>query len=237
MADKGVGFFVEYAPNAKYVVLVQQGGGRLSADDTSTKRFVEGMQKTVPKSWTVQDAHLESTNTPTKDASKFTVRLSGPETPVFYSHGYVVPGKRTYMIVSYSADASEALQFQQFVSSFALLSASANALPPEPPANSATGIMMILAIGGAVADWRYKRHGGKKPTRRDHVYLWVSALLCLFLLIFLGVRGLGAEALGSYTASLTILIFAIWEVGRWRIRRKYPVPPPMPLTSPGHGTG
>jgi hypothetical protein len=67
---------------------------------------------------------------------------------------------------------------------------------------------------GAVFDWRYKRRGGLKPIKNDRVYFFVAVLFAAMLVILLGIRGSGAEALGLTSAFLTVLLLALWEIGR-----------------------
>jgi hypothetical protein len=50
-----------------------------------------------------------------------------------------------------------------------------------------------------------------------------SMAVCGLILLLLGLRGATAEAIGSFSGFLTILLFALWELGRWRVRRAHPV--------------
>jgi drug/metabolite transporter (DMT)-like permease len=83
--------------------------------------------------------------------------------------------------------------------------------------------LILWAIWGAVADFRYQRRGGNKPTRADWGRLLVVVGLCLGLLVLLGSVGATAGALGGATAFLLTLVFAVWELGRWRVRRRHPL--------------
>jgi hypothetical protein len=47
--------------------------------------------------------------------------------------------------------------------------------------------------------------------------------VCGVILLLLGLRGATAEAIGSFSGFLTILLFTLWELGRWRVRRAHPV--------------
>ena len=226
-------FLVTTSNDTKYVTVVMEKGGRMDAG--STKKFIEGMQKTLPKDWHVQDVQLDPTPIPAPDSTKFRVTLTAPGYSILYSYGYVIPGKHTYMFMVYSPDTSEPPQFTSFVSSFSLLAPSENAVPASTSANGTSGLLLILAIVGAVVDWRYKKKGGLKPTGRDRLYLLVACLLCVALLTVLGIRGASAESLGSLTGLFLVVLFALWQLGRWRIRRKFPLsaapsmaPPPFP---------
>jgi drug/metabolite transporter (DMT)-like permease len=99
----------------------------------------------------------------------------------------------------------------------------------SPPPNPLPGIALILAVAGAVLDWRYKRKGGKKPTKKDGLlfltaFVLVGALLTIFYWLGGGSTGSGPEIIGYTVVPLTIVLFATWELGRWRVRRKYPLP-------------
>jgi drug/metabolite transporter (DMT)-like permease len=88
---------------------------------------------------------------------------------------------------------------------------------------------LILAIWGAVVDWRYKRKGGKKPSKRDRLLFLVAfALVGAFfgVLALIGNSG-GADVaglIGMFSADFTLVLFATWELGRWRVRSKNPLP-------------
>jgi len=231
--SKATAFIVAATKDENYAMVVMEKGGRM--DSASTKKFIGGMQKSLPKNWQVADAQMEPTSVPTPESTKFRVRLTLPGDSTLYSYGYVVPGKHTFMFMAYSPETTEPPNFTRFVSSFSLLAPSENTLPATTPQNGTSGLLLILAIVGAVADWRYKREGGVKPTGRDRLYFVLASLLCVGFLTILGIRGASAEALGSLTGLFTVLLFAIWELGRWRIRRKFPFPaaptmvrPPLP---------
>lgn len=132
------------------------------------------------------------------------------------------------MFFDYLRPNLEPANFIRFVSSFALLTPAANTLPMARPPNSGSSLLFILAIAGAVADWNYKRCGGVRPTVRDRVCLLTAALLCVGLVTLLGVLGATAESVGFYIGMLTVLLFAGWELGRWLVRRKYPVLSSLP---------
>jgi hypothetical protein len=88
---------------------------------------------------------------------------------------------------------------------------------------------LMLSIWGAVVDWRYMRKGGKKPSKKDRLlFLFAFALVgALFgLLALLGNSG-GADVaglIGMLSADFTLVLFATWELGRWRVRSKNPLP-------------
>ena len=104
-----------------------------------------------------------------------------------------------------------------------------------PTPNPVPGVALILAIWGAVVDWRYKRKGGKKPSKKDKL-LFLSALgLVVTFFIVLGLIGVGdvAGMIGAATVDFAIVLFATWELGRWRVRRKNPLTQSPTTTNPG----
>jgi drug/metabolite transporter (DMT)-like permease len=97
-----------------------------------------------------------------------------------------------------------------------------------PPSNPLLGAGLIAAVWGAVVDWRYKRKGGKKPSKKDRLLfltalVLVGATLTLFWLVG-GSQGAGPEIAGEAFVPLTVVLFGTWELGRWKVRRKYPLP-------------
>ena len=96
---------------------------------------------------------------------------------------------------------------------------------PAQSSGAEIGIVFIVSLIAAIIDWRYKRHGGKKPTTRDRWMFGVACGLCLICLVVLGLMGASAEGLGAATPGILIVLFAVWELGRWRVRRKNPLPP------------
>ena len=72
-------------------------------------------------------------------------------------------------------------------------------------------------------DRRYVRRGASKPTRKQRLYGLAAIILCISLVAYFGARGVPAESLGALTANLLMFVFFLWEVGRWRVRRRNPV--------------
>ena len=95
--------------------------------------------------------------------------------------------------------------------------------------NPAPLVVLILSIWGAIVDSRYKRNGGKRPTRRAKV-LFLSAFLvvALFATVMLtaplkpGREESVVHAIAGLTTTILILFFGAWELGRWRARIKNP---------------
>jgi asparagine N-glycosylation enzyme membrane subunit Stt3 len=95
-------------------------------------------------------------------------------------------------------------------------------------------IVLALAVVLTIDDWRYRRKGGKKPTRGEKSFLLV-AILTLVVLEVLGfwlisnvpdpgAAGRAAHGIGRLSAIVLTLFFFGWQVRRWRIRRANPLP-------------
>lgn len=97
------------------------------------------------------------------------------------------------------------------------------ATSPTPAPFNPLPLLFLWAIWGAVADFRYQRRGGQKPTRADRWTLLGVIVLCVGFAVLLGALGGTARALGSLSAFLTVIVFGFWEIGRWRVRRRYPL--------------
>lgn len=89
------------------------------------------------------------------------------------------------------------------------------------------GLILILAIIGAVIDWRYRRRGGQKSTKRAVALFFAATSLVVTFLVGLAFFGESAEVIGEVTVPLAIVLFATWELGRWRTRRKHPLGQPQ----------
>lgn len=92
------------------------------------------------------------------------------------------------------------------------------------PQTPIPGLITVLSIIGAVVDWRYKRAGGQRSTRRDWMYFLLVVLVEVGFVVWIYVSGSPAIA-GHVTAALLIFTFGAWELGRWRVRCKHPLPP------------
>lgn len=227
--EKGIVFVAEYSPGSRYVVMLEKGSRGI--DVKHPEEFAQGMRKTLPKDWKLENVDIEMSDVPTSDARKFKAMMDRPGDGTFYSYGYIVPGRRNFMLLTYSKEAQEPPRFTGFVASFSLLSPGANVLAPAAPHSGVIGIMVIIAIAGAVFDRQYKRRGGRKPSKQDYIYILAAVALCIALLIALGARGCTAEELGGWMGTLLMLLFSMWELGRWLIRRRYPAPPSMVLNN------
>lgn len=85
-------------------------------------------------------------------------------------------------------------------------------------------LLYLAAILGAIVDWQYCRHGGKRPSRNDYRYLLYGIVLIIVAVVALGLMGADAGALGDLAGLLTIVVFVLWEFDRFRVRRAHPLP-------------
>jgi len=98
--------------------------------------------------------------------------------------------------------------------------------------------LFALALLGALDDWRYKRRGGKRPSMSDRLLFLCAYVLVAGILLYMGALAFGSDARvsGATMAFAVLPLFLAWELARWRIRRKYPLPalPPndLPVTAP-----
>ncbi len=212
-------FIVELGDRSKFVVNVLENSSKMTS--TSGDQFIIGMKKTLPRDWQIQDSRFEVSDVPLKDSRKFKVTIGVPNGSTYYSYGYIVSGNRSYQTITFSPSPTEPVPFTQFVQSFTLLEASANA-----PLPNLSGIFILWALWGAIANWRYVKLGGVRATRTDKLGGLAAVGLGLALIVFLGARGASAESIGSMTATIFAVIFSLWEFSRWRVRRKNPFPIP-----------
>jgi hypothetical protein len=97
----------------------------------------------------------------------------------------------------------------------------------QPPPSGSPMLLLILALAivGAITDWKYHKAGGKPSSRTDRSLFWSIALLitgAIALTEFAGWDPYGI--LGNVIPGLFAWLFLAWEIGRWRMRRKYSLP-------------
>jgi purine-cytosine permease-like protein len=98
-------------------------------------------------------------------------------------------------------------------------------LQSSPNNSSVLPFILALACVGAFLDWQYHKAGGKPSSSSDRITFWVVTLLiggAIALTEFAGWDPYGI--LGYVTVPLAAWLFLAWEIGRWRMRRKYPLP-------------
>jgi hypothetical protein len=132
--SKATAFTVEDSIDTKFAVVVWDKSS--STDSGTTKSLVDGMEKSMPKEWRIDDAKIEPSAFPLKDSSKLKITIHTPDQATVYAYGYVVTGDRTYALVDYSPETAEPPQFKRFVGSFAFLS----------PPNYKSRLLVIAAL-------------------------------------------------------------------------------------------
>jgi hypothetical protein len=89
----------------------------------------------------------------------------------------------------------------------------------------ADAVLLALATWGAIADSRYQLSGGRTPTKRERM-LFLAATLLLMVPLFATLvllKAIYPLLLAFIFLEAGIVLFAVWELGRWRVRRKNPV--------------
>jgi hypothetical protein len=85
-------------------------------------------------------------------------------------------------------------------------------------------VLIALSIVGAYSDWKYKKAGGRRPSNQDRLLFGVVCLVVAGASAVVEFTGLDPRGLLGYvTVPLALVLFGAWELGRWRIRRKYPL--------------
>ena len=94
------------------------------------------------------------------------------------------------------------------------------------------GSLLIASVVGAVMDYRYKKAGGRPSSARDRKLFLLALLLVAGFFISLAYLPNGDDLRdpfrlerieGHLILPLAVWLFFAWELGRWRMRRKYPV--------------
>lgn len=80
---------------------------------------------------------------------------------------------------------------------------------------------MGLCVWAAMKDRAYKRAGGVRPDRFEKILLVATIVACVLVLFAIGLRSPGAA--GTLTPVLIVTVLGVWEIQRWRIRKKRPV--------------
>jgi hypothetical protein len=212
-------FVVDLGDGSRYSVMVLENSGKMGPADSD--QFINGMRKTLPKDWQIQDHHFEASNVPTQNSEKFRVTIGLTNRSTYYAYGYIVPGNRSYQIITFSPAPIEPLSFSQFAHSFALINPIANTPLPNP-----SGLFLLWAFWGAIVNVRYVRRGGVRATTNEKIGLLVAVVFAIALIVLVAFRGTSAYSLGSLMATIGTVIFSLWEFARWRVRRKNPLSVP-----------
>jgi ribosomal protein S27AE len=95
-------------------------------------------------------------------------------------------------------------------------------MTPKQSADAFRFLLTLWALGGLVFDWIYRARGGVKPTSAEKKWFRVVYSLWVVVMILAGIR-----AGGAVVANMLFLFIqyplSIWEILRWRVRRKNPV--------------
>lgn len=81
---------------------------------------------------------------------------------------------------------------------------------------------------GAVADYKYKKAGGRRPSKMDRILMLVMTLIIVGFIVW--AASINSAIAGMAAVPLIIFLLFAWELGRWRMRRKYPLPKPEAIT-------
>jgi hypothetical protein len=102
----------------------------------------------------------------------------------------------------------------------------------NPPPQPVLGLLLILSVVGALVDHRYKKAGGKPSSTRDRTLFLLALLLVAGFFILMAFLPIGDDLHdpfrlerieGQVAVPLAVWLFFAWELGRWRMRRKYPL--------------
>lgn len=219
--SKARAFIVAPSTDTKFAIVVWDKTG--SMDSGSTKTFVDGMTKSMPKDWRVTDAKIEPSSFPLKNSSKLFVTVRLPDERTLYVYGYIVTGTRTYEFLDYSLEAIEPREFHQFVGSFAFIK--------DPTAGNnrpATQNYTLLALIAVIA---YSASKSKRPI------LTIAYAILTFAVVGAVAFGISllvpdyASALGTLAAVLGGLFAALVAL-RYSSATRKPAPPPASPSQP-----
>src|SRR5262245_9098105 len=87
--------------------------------------------------------------------------------------------------------------------------------------SNAVLLILAFAVWGGICDLRYKKAGGLKPTVKDRIVFGIATLLCVGFLAVLG--SIDSEATGDVNLLFVVILWGLWELGRWRVRRANPI--------------
>ena len=85
------------------------------------------------------------------------------------------------------------------------------------------GAVLVLSVLGAIGDWRYRQGGGKQPGKKEKVLFFSAVILVVAFFGVLLTLGANAEMIRYLIPPIAIILFATWELGRWRVRRANPL--------------
>lgn len=183
--------------------------------------FVGGLRRTIPNDWNIVDTNYYDSSFPENGSTRFLFKIRLGNGATVFMHGYVVWVSHTWMLAQYSPAVIQSADFKSFAGSFARLGPETGG-PIESLTSSIVGIsiglLAILGIWGAAVDSRYVKSGGRRDKKTN-----------LFSLATIGVAALFSGAYQAFYGERfslqqhAMLVFGVWELSRWVIRRKYPV--------------
>lgn len=93
--------------------------------------FIRGMVKSLPTGWSQGRVQFDRTDVPVPHSAHFTTELHSPDGNTMFLHGYLLPGQRTYELMTFSSQATEPETFSRFARSFRFVDASQNQNNPQ----------------------------------------------------------------------------------------------------------
>src|SRR5262249_33860134 len=145
----------------RYGLVVWERGGKLVSGDV--EEYKKGLASSL-KGWTLGDVEMKPSDVPVPGSVSIRATPEDPGGPTMDQYSYLIPGKWTYTAMTMTNEVAEPRQFSQFVRSLRFLDPAGNAPKPD----TGTGIAVLLAVVGAVFDWKYIRRGGRRPTKTEY---------------------------------------------------------------------
>jgi hypothetical protein len=142
---KSTAFFVSSPDQQERYTLIVLEHTSTQFRQADANEFIGGMLKSLPKGWTPGRVQIDPVDIPVPLAAHFTTELHLPNDATLFQHGYLLPGRKTYMLVVYAAESTEPESFTRFARSFRYVDAYDNAYRP-PIRAVAKNIWIILTV-------------------------------------------------------------------------------------------
>ena len=91
---------------------------------------------------------------------------------------------------------------------------------PAPAPNVGMLVLLGLCLWAAMKDRAYKKAGGVRPDKFEKIVLAATVVGCILVISLIALRSPGAA--GTLTPILIVTVLGVWEIQRWRIRKKSP---------------
>lgn len=75
-------------------------------------------------------------------------------------------------------------------------------------------VVFLASIYGFFVDWRYKRKGGKRPSKTDYLILTIILVVVFGGIAILNYLNYNAEILALASIPLVVAIFGMWKFSR-----------------------